>query len=114
MTAAPSDALHVGDILHWCDIVLRITGIGRSRYLADDLDSLLVRLAMERCLQNIGEITYRLSPSFLDRNKDIPSAQIVGLRNVLAHKYGDIDHSILWYIAIEDVPELARALRAPK
>ncbi|MCQ3803377.1 MAG: DUF86 domain-containing protein [Acidimicrobiia bacterium] len=42
--------------------------------------------------------THRLSPSLLDRNKDIPSAQIVGLRNVLAHKYGDIDHSILWYI----------------
>ena len=104
----------MGDILHWCDIVLRITEIGRSRYLADDFDALLVRLAMERCLQNIGEITHRLSLSFSERNKNLPSAQIVGLRNVLAHEYGDIDHSILWYVAMEDVPQLARALRAPK
>lgn len=92
-------------------MVLQITAIGRGRYFADGLDSLLSRLAMERCLQNIGEIAHRLSDSFLEHNRDVPRAQIVGLRNVLAHEYGDIDHNILWYVATEDVPQLVRALR---
>lgn len=99
------------DILYWCDVVLHITAIGRGSYFADGPDTLLIRLSMERCLQNIGEIAHRLSDSFLQHNRGVPWAQIVGLRNVLAHEYGDIDHNILWHVATENVPQLMRALR---
>ena len=39
-----------------------------------------------------------------------PGPNIVGLRHVIAHEYGNIDYERLWEIATTDVPLLAAHL----
>src|SRR6266851_9521525 len=42
--------------------------------------------------------------------RDIPWAQIVGLRNRLIHGYDSVDFEILWQIINHDLPPLIEAL----
>jgi uncharacterized protein with HEPN domain len=41
---------------------------------------------------------------------DIPWPKIIGMRNVLAHDYFDIDTDIVWQAAMIDVPALKPAI----
>lgn len=63
-------------------------------------------LAVERCLEIIGEAAARVSPAFRDACDEIPWQSVRGMRNFLAHEYGRIDHEILYATAVERIPEL--------
>ncbi len=58
----------------------------------------------------IGEVARRLSVGFKDTHPSIPWANIASMRNRLIHDYGDVDLDILWTVATERVPDLARYL----
>lgn len=72
-------------------------------YLADDL----LRAAIERQFEIIGEALVRLrrvDPSTLDL---IPEhAQIIAFRNVLVHGYDAIDHRRVWDAIQNSLPQL--------
>lgn len=55
----------------------------------------------------IGELTGHLSDDFKMTYPGVPWHQIKGLRNVVAHRYEQIDTEILWNTVQERVPELA-------
>ena len=69
-----------------------------------------LRLAVERAIELIGEAAGRVSLPFREQNPQIPWRSIVGQRNILAHKYGDIDARLLWQTATVDVPRLVALL----
>ncbi len=48
------------------------------------------------CLLQIGELSTKLSEEFKDNHKEIPWRQIRGMRNVVAHEYGNIDDETVW------------------
>lgn len=69
--------------------------------------SRLLRQAVERNFEIIGEALNRLS------RVDAPTAQRVGpvtqikaFRNILIHAYDSIDHSIVWDVVRNKLPEL--------
>lgn len=65
------------------------------------------RNATAMCVLQIGELTNRLSEDFRDAtSKNIPWKQIRGLRNIVAHEYGNIDEESLWETLAEDIPYL--------
>ncbi len=70
------------------------------------------RFAVERQLLVIGEAANHLSPQFTDSNQDIPWGLIVGLRNIIAHEYGEILVDRIYKIARENVPELYNKISA--
>lgn len=82
--------------------------VTREDYDANDV----LRLAIERLLQNIGEAVRRLSAGFRAAHPEIPWQDIIGQRNVLVHEYGRINHARLWETATSDVPVLIIALDA--
>ena len=57
-------------------------------------------------LQIIGEAARALSPELRDRYSDVPWAQIIGMRNILAHRYFGIDVDIVWSAVENDLPQL--------
>jgi uncharacterized protein with HEPN domain len=59
-------------------------------------------------LLQIGELANHLSDNFLTENNSIPWKQIIGLRNVVVHGYGQIDSDVVWTTIQEDIPELLR------
>ncbi len=69
-----------------------------------------LQLAVERLLGIIGEASRRLSEAFREKNGQIPWTSMIGLRNVLAHEYGEVRNDIIWRVVTRRVPELIQAL----
>ncbi len=67
-------------------------------------------LALERSMEVIGEAARRVSGSFCEKHPQIPWREIVGLRNILAHEYGSVDHARLYATAIKELPGLIETL----
>ncbi len=68
---------------------------------------LIVRSAIERQMEILGEAFKRLRRDDADTAARVPGLdRIVGMRNVLAHEYGDIDYEILWRATTTEIPTL--------
>jgi uncharacterized protein with HEPN domain len=72
--------------------------------------NLMLRSAIERQLEIIGEAARRVSPEFQQGHPEIAWRNITGLRNILAHEYGEIKIDRIWLIATTNVVELIRLL----
>lgn len=101
------DRRAVADLLAFCDQAARLVQRGRSAYQADEM----LRLASEAITSRVGEAAGRLSPTFRDRHPEIPWRAIKGMRNVVTHEYGRIDHVLLWNTLTTDLPRLAQRLQ---
>jgi uncharacterized protein with HEPN domain len=100
------DRLTVQDLLEFCDQAARLVSRGRDAYDSDEM----LRLAAEALTHRIGEAAGRLSQSFQADHADVPWRAIRGMRNVVAHEYGRVDHAIMWNTLRDDLPRLASSL----
>ncbi len=57
-------------------------------------------------LLQIGELSHHLTSEFIKSHTDIPWKNIVGLRNVVVHGYGQLDIETVWATVISDLPDL--------
>ncbi len=96
------------------DIVIaadEIADFVRGKSYEDNMNSSLMRSAVERQVYIIGEAARQLSDTFKAAHPTVPSPNIIGARNVLAHEYGKVKHSIMWEIATGHAPTLAAYLK---
>jgi uncharacterized protein with HEPN domain len=70
------------------------------------------KLAVERQLEVIGQAANKISKETQDTMKNIPWGNIIGLRNKLAHDYGEILAERIWRISNKAIPELMNELEA--
>ena len=77
----------------------------------DYLVDRMLRGAVERHLEIIGEAARRISDDFKNTHPEVPWRKIIGQRNVLAHEYGEILHERVWNVAVQDIPVLIEPLR---
>lgn len=101
---------YLWDMQHAClAITSFVRDIGFERYATD----LLLRSAVERQLQNIGEALSQLSrldPVLASR---VPRhRQLIGFRNVLVHGYSGLNDAEVWRTLQQHLPELHRAITA--
>lgn len=95
------------------DVVTACASIGRfvshcddRRFAADEL----IRSAVERQLLIVGEAVAQLTRLDAATAARLPDRRaIIGLRNILAHAYAQVDHGVIWDIVQNDVPKLAAA-----
>jgi uncharacterized protein with HEPN domain len=107
MSPEERDAAYLLDMLLAArDVASFVAPVTLEEYLGDRVR----RLAVERGLEIIGEASRRVSVSFKAAHPEIPWRDVVGLRNVLAHEYGEVKQDRLWDIATKSVPELIRHL----
>jgi uncharacterized protein with HEPN domain len=101
------DAARLWDMLTYAKEIRRtVSDLALEDYLADS-DG---RMATERRLEIIGEAARNISRRFQEAHPDIPWRQIIGLRNVLAHEYGEIRHELIFRIATDQIPTLIALL----
>jgi uncharacterized protein with HEPN domain len=62
----------------------------------------------------IGEAANRVSAGLKLKEASIPWAELVGLRNRIAHGYSHIDRQTVWDIMTEDLPGLRAELNQLK
>ncbi|MRR15436.1 MAG: DUF86 domain-containing protein [Deltaproteobacteria bacterium] len=65
----------------------------------------MLRNAVERNLEIIGEAANRIPESFRNSHPQIPWRNIIGQRNILIHEYGEIKNERIWVLATERIPE---------
>jgi len=107
MHADEMDAARLWDMLTYArEIGQTVSGMTFEDYMADDGR----RLATERRLEIIGEAARNVSPAFRDAHPEIPWRQIVGLRNALAHEYGEIRQERVFAVVTDRIPALITAL----
>jgi uncharacterized protein with HEPN domain len=97
------DAGYLWDMLDAARTVRELVhGVRAHEYLRDRK----LQLAVERCVEIIGEAARHVSDAFRQAHPDIPWRGIVAQRHVLAHEYGEIKQERMWAVATQRVPEL--------
>jgi len=61
-------------------------------------------------LEIIGEAAGRISPEVQNEFPGIPFREIRGMRNIIAHDYGEVDLERVWETVTHDVPTLLKVL----
>jgi uncharacterized protein with HEPN domain len=78
----------------------------------DYLANAMLRAAIERQFEIIGEALNRLSKVDADLTARIPDLpRIVAFLNILIHGYATVDDALVWQVLQERLPELQRVMR---
>jgi uncharacterized protein with HEPN domain len=101
------DPAHLWDLLEAARAIVHFC---EGKALEDYRREELLRAAVEREFILVGEAARRLSEAFRTTHEGIPWRRIVGLRNVLIHRYEEIDDELMWQRVQREIPELIRDL----
>ncbi len=66
--------------------------------------------AVLRRLEIIGEAASRLSPETQRLLSELPFRAMRGMRNIIAHDYGEVDLALVWQTSEADLPKLIETL----
>jgi uncharacterized protein with HEPN domain len=87
------------------DIAAAITRFGNSFDMFSADKDFYHSVSM--CLLQIGELANGLSTEFRKKTNDRMQWNLVrGMRNWIAHAYGDVSREIIWDAATMDIPKL--------
>ncbi|MCC3415139.1 MAG: DUF86 domain-containing protein [Microcoleus sp. PH2017_29_MFU_D_A] len=103
----PRDNESLIDIERAARRILRYTDkISRAELEMNDekLSAILYQIAI------IGEATKRLSQDFRQQHPEIPWREIAGMRDMLIHKYDQVDFDVIWDVVQSKLPELVTKL----
>jgi len=72
-----------------------VSGISKGEFLrnGEKQDAVIRRIEI------IGEATSHLTPETLALLSDLPYRKMRGMRNIVAHDYGNVDIEIVWEVA---------------
>jgi uncharacterized protein with HEPN domain len=88
--------VYLAHILECIQKIELFTTDGKSRFLSD----VMVRDAVVRNLEVIGEAAKRIDDSYRTGHREIPWRTLGGLRDVLIHQYEGVDPEKVWAIRI--------------
>jgi uncharacterized protein with HEPN domain len=76
----------------------------------DYLENVLIQSAVERQFEILGEAARRLSDEFRQTHQIMNWRRIIGLRNILIHRYDEIRQQTIWTIIISELEPLRTQL----
>jgi uncharacterized protein with HEPN domain len=95
------------DILDSARIIQQyMAGVTRDQFLADREK----QDAVQRRFEIIGEAASRLSPETQALFPRLPFRAMRGMRNIIAHDYGEVDLEQVWTTATSDLDNLIATL----
>jgi len=78
----------------------------------DYIDNKMLRFAVERQFEIIGEALNRLSRIDQDTVSKITRSQrIISFRNILIHGYDIVDNTVVWDVIQQDLPNLEKQVQ---
>ena len=93
------------------EAVCQILEFSKGKSFEDYHQNKMLRLAVERLLEIIGQAAREVSPDFTKRYLDVPWLKIIGLRNILAHEYGEVKDEKIYLVATRDIIPLVDQLK---
>ena len=107
MSAEKDDNAYLWDMLTAAHAIETFV---KDRTPADYLADLMLRSAVERQVEIIGEAARHISAAFQAAHPEVPWRPMQAHRHVLAHDYGEIRHERIWYVATIHIPALIQQL----
>ncbi len=104
---SPNDRWRVG---HMADAAGQALAFVRGRRRADLESDAMLRMALMRAVEIVGEAATQVSEAGRAELSTVPWLQIVGMRNRLVHAYFDINQDILWDTVQLALPALLEQL----
>lgn len=105
MRPEAGDSARLWDIVRWGERLTRlIRNVAWDDYRHDEEK----QIAVERCIEVIGDAARHLSEPFKRQHPDIPWRKIIQQRNVITHGYFRLEHDRLWHVAKVEVPRLVQ------
>lgn len=98
----------LNDILEAIERIERYAVQGRQVFEQNEL----IQCWFIQNLQVIGEASRSLSSTIRDKHQEIPWTKIIGMRNILTHKYFEIDLDIVWVVVEKELPNLRENIEA--
>lgn len=103
------DFLYISHILEAISDIKQFTaGMDKNQFLGNKL----VKHAIIRNIEIIGEASKQLSKEFMDMQKGIPWKDMIKMRDKAIHFYFGINYDIVWEVIERDIPELEKKLKA--
>lgn len=106
----PPEKSDVGWLWDMLDAALAVSEFVSEKTISQYSTDRLLRSAVERQIEIIGEAARHVSHEFQSTHAEIAWRPIIAQRHVLAHEYGELRHELLWRVATVHVPELVRLL----
>jgi uncharacterized protein with HEPN domain len=99
----------LADILAYGRDAIELLG---DRTLAELRGDKRTQYAVLRCLEILGEAAARIPPASREQFPEVAWASVVGLRNVLIHRYDEVDLATVVGIVRRRLPELLPRIAA--
>ena len=97
------------DMLEAVEVIQEyIVGLDYESFLTNRM----VRDAVVRNVQVLGEAANRVTKSFRDQYITIEWIRIIRTRHILVHEYFGLDYEIMWRIITIHLPPLQQAIRS--
>ena len=106
----PANNRDAGSLWDMVNAIYRIQEFTRNLTYDAYLDSALIQSAVERQLEILGEAARRLSGEFRQAHPEIDWRRIIGLRNILIHRYDEIRQQTIWTTIISELEPLLAQL----
>lgn len=92
-------------MIKYCDEIFET-----QSYFGDSFEvfktNFIYRNSVAMCILQIGELSGQLTDSFKEAYSGVPWRNIKGMRNIMAHKYGEISSTTVWEAITDDMPIL--------
>ncbi len=108
MRPETGDASYLWDML---DAACAIQEFVARKTFDDYVQDRMLRGAVERHMEIIGEAAGHVSLDYRNSHPEIPWPKIVAQRHVIAHEYGEIKQERIWVVATVHIPDLIRELQ---
>ncbi|EHL04711.1 putative toxin-antitoxin system, antitoxin component [Desulfitobacterium hafniense DP7] len=100
------DKVYLHSILESIVKIETYTNSGKEEFMTSGI----IRDAVIRNLEIIGEAAKRVSQGLKEQTAEIPWRQMAGLRDVLIHDYMGISLNIVWNVVQNELPQLKRKM----
>jgi uncharacterized protein with HEPN domain len=101
----PTNLIRLYHIHDYCEKIAQlIDGFDAEKFEQDERTT----LAVTRCIEILGESTYKIDKELKAQYPSIPWVNIEGIRHRITHEYYDLDLTTLWRVASVFAPQLIR------
>ncbi len=83
-----------------------VEGVTQEEFASSEV----LQTAVVPMVQIIGEAAANVSQDTRERHPHIPWRSIVGIRNIVVHRYWDIDLTTIWAVVTDHIPALIAAI----